>query len=468
MKAVFLLILSFPLWAQYQTVPTTRYPGLEAILNAKPAAQTGSGAPSGNCTTGKDFYIDTTAKVLYYCSSTNGWTKALSPDGSGNVAISASCPAGTPNGSACLSGIVTTTQTAGTEIVSNGNFVSGLSGWTIDNSGTDWSIVGGKLHHTPGAGNKISTNVTVVQGDAYLAVVTIDSVSGYPGYMDLGVDCNSDCTRTFYAGVFRSALASNSDNGSSVIELYVTDTTDITISSVSVLHLSTPFSRSIDTKLGPGAALHDPVTSFYNTVIGAGAAASMIGGNSNTAIGHNALVSNVTGYVNTAIGVQALSYQLGNGSVAIGGSALNDTANADFCTAVGVNAFESVDCTGSIGIIAGANSGGGALLAGSQKGVTQSVIIGALAHTVITNNAGTPTTNSIAINGAITGDNQTAIGNASTTSFKAFGAPIFPQIVSTPANSSATCTAGQLAFDTAYVYTCVSTNTWRRAATSSW
>jgi hypothetical protein len=61
-------------WAQYTPVPSTNYPALEAILNAKPATQTGSGAPSGACTTGKDFYLDTVAHALYYCSTTNTWT----------------------------------------------------------------------------------------------------------------------------------------------------------------------------------------------------------------------------------------------------------------------------------------------------------------------------------------------------------------------------------------------------------
>jgi hypothetical protein len=37
----------------------------------------------------------------------------------------------------------------------------------------------------------------------------------------------------------------------------------------------------------------------------------------------------------------------------------------------------------------------------------------------------------------------------------------------TPASSSAACDKGQVAFDAAYVYTCTATNTWRRAATSS-
>lgn len=38
----------------------------------------------------------------------------------------------------------------------------------------------------------------------------------------------------------------------------------------------------------------------------------------------------------------------------------------------------------------------------------------------------------------------------------------------TPANSSATGVAGQLAIDSSYIYYCVANNTWKRAALSTW
>ena len=42
-----------------------------AEINSKPAIQYGSGAPSSlNCTSGKDFYVDTSAHALYQCSVT--------------------------------------------------------------------------------------------------------------------------------------------------------------------------------------------------------------------------------------------------------------------------------------------------------------------------------------------------------------------------------------------------------------
>lgn len=41
-------------------------------------------------------------------------------------------------------------------------------------------------------------------------------------------------------------------------------------------------------------------------------------------------------------------------------------------------------------------------------------------------------------------------------------------IVSAPTTSSTTGTAGQIAFDSGYIYYCVATNTWKRAALSTW
>lgn len=40
--------------------------------------------------------------------------------------------------------------------------------------------------------------------------------------------------------------------------------------------------------------------------------------------------------------------------------------------------------------------------------------------------------------------------------------------VAVPANASATGTAGQIAFDTNYIYVCTATNTWKRVAIATW
>jgi hypothetical protein len=39
---------------------------------------------------------------------------------------------------------------------------------------------------------------------------------------------------------------------------------------------------------------------------------------------------------------------------------------------------------------------------------------------------------------------------------------------STPASAAATGTAGQIAWDTSYIYVCTATDTWKRVAISTW
>jgi len=46
--------------------------------------------------------------------------------------------------------------------------------------------------------------------------------------------------------------------------------------------------------------------------------------------------------------------------------------------------------------------------------------------------------------------------------------PSTPQVVNAPANSASAGVAGQIAYDGSFIYQCVATNTWKRAALSSW
>jgi hypothetical protein len=42
------------------------------------------------------------------------------------------------------------------------------------------------------------------------------------------------------------------------------------------------------------------------------------------------------------------------------------------------------------------------------------------------------------------------------------------EVVSAPGTASATGLAGQIAYDTSYIYICVAANTWKRASIASW
>jgi hypothetical protein len=52
-----------------------------AEINSKPATQVGSGAPSGNCTAGKDFYLDSGPHTFYACTQTNTWSALATATG---------------------------------------------------------------------------------------------------------------------------------------------------------------------------------------------------------------------------------------------------------------------------------------------------------------------------------------------------------------------------------------------------
>ena len=78
-----------------------------------------------------------------------------------------------------------------------------------------------------------------------------------------------------------------------------------------------------------------------NTAVGAGAGASLGGGNGSTAIGGSALAA-ATGFtVNTAIGWNALQDTTGSGNTAVGALAMVDNVTGGSNTAVGDNALRS-------------------------------------------------------------------------------------------------------------------------------
>jgi hypothetical protein len=79
MRIVSLFLISVALaFAQYQTIPPSGYPALNAVLNGKLAYSSGSGAPTANCVPGADVYTDTAALKIYHCTATpNVWVEVI-------------------------------------------------------------------------------------------------------------------------------------------------------------------------------------------------------------------------------------------------------------------------------------------------------------------------------------------------------------------------------------------------------
>jgi hypothetical protein len=77
MKRLLLPFILVSITASAQFAPSQSGSSTAAAeLNSKAAIQAGSGAPSVNCTAGKDFYVDTTGHVLYICVAANTWVQS--------------------------------------------------------------------------------------------------------------------------------------------------------------------------------------------------------------------------------------------------------------------------------------------------------------------------------------------------------------------------------------------------------
>lgn len=425
-------------------------------------------------------------------------------------------------------------------IISNGDFSSGLSGWTITGTGMGWAIDGnGHAAHTPGNTDKLSTTVVAPANTLYFFDVVVASQAAGTTTVNLGAGCSSDCTPRLAVGfnhyigvgysaetVIEIAPSSSSDVAIASVAVYqggsiLTDSgsysplglgngalasANITDKRVGGLTAIGPFAMyslvnggdsqhvSDSVAVGPGALLmSNGASALDNTAIGAGAMANSTQANSvavgfhalpvnssglgnNLAVGYKALLSVTSGDDNVAVGQSQQALTTGADNVGIGNASLN--ANVAGCGNTAVGSFsleEAVEPSYVVSILA--TNGAGSPVCpdtapsefkGTNKQINKSVLIGPTQNTGLNNGSGSPVTNIVAINGVATDSNQSVIGNASTTLFEAYGTPVFPQAVATPASAGATCTTGTVAFDASFAYFCVATDTWKRVAIATW
>ncbi|MET7246085.1 hypothetical protein ABZT49_22300 [Methylobacterium sp. EM32] len=129
----------------------------------------------------------------------------------------------------------------------------------------------------------------------------------------------------------------------------------------------------------------------------------------------------------------------------------NNVSDTDLLTAT--SAYNAINVAGHhhVGLNTSADSTRFALLASTGQGLCLDTFDGCLSH------AGGGL--QYAQNGTV----ALRVEPGRTTTRGVINSPL-----STPASSSAPCMAGDWAHDAAFVYTCVATNTWKRAALSSW
>lgn len=246
-------------------------------------------------------------------------------------------------------------------------------------------------------------------------------------------------------------------------------------------------------------ALFTNTTGYDNTATGADALGFNVDGNSNTATGAETLFANTAGNFNTASGRGAMRANLtGSYNVALGNDALATQTAVDNNVAVGWSALK-LDSGGTgntaIGTIA--------LTANTTGSNNAAVGLSALsAHQTGLGNTGIgPYSLSANVSGAgnvglgyfagayETGSNAFYVDNQDRTNtagdkagallYGTFNATAASQtlktnskfhitITQTPATAAAACDTGQIAWDTGFIYVCVTTNTWKRVAIATW
>lgn len=196
--------------------------------------------------------------------------------------------------------------------------------------------------------------------------------------------------------------------------------------------------------------------------VGLGAGAEV----SNVAFGTDALAANTTGYGSVAMGAEALLEQTSGGyNVAVGYAAWwSLSGSATYNTAIGTLAASSWTSGGSNTIIGAAAgdfiaSGSSNTLIGRWKGPSS----GATLSSTLVLSAGT-TVRAYCDSAGKWGFGTTA----PTAGVDTAGDAIRVRTAATPASASAAGDTGTVKWDTNYVYVCVATNTWKRAALSTW
>ena len=193
-----------------------------------------------------------------------------------------------------------------------------------------------------------------------------------------------------------------------------------------------------------------------NTLVGQGDGTNITAGYSNVAVGNAALYSITSGFENTAIGHAAL-YD-------------NDVGYQN--TAIGENALSFIT-TGSLNVAIGFHAGTYYTNGGQNKTSTGSIYLGCATRANADGDSG-----EIVIGYDVTGNgsNTLVIGNLLSGVFSntatnrklTINGLLNLAVSKTPANSGATGTAGDICWDASYIYVCTSTDTWKRAAISTW
>jgi hypothetical protein len=195
-----------------------------------------------------------------------------------------------------------------------------------------------------------------------------------------------------------------------------------------------------------------------NVGLGKDSLGSLTSGSSNFGLGSRSVFTNSTGNHNVGIGTEALENVTSGLNTAVGGFAGKHLAAVSYNTCLGFEAGRY-------------HANGSTSLTGAQS----STYLGSRCRGKDNSDS-----NSIVIGADAIGDgaNTTVLGTSSTTQTKLHGTSTSVGIISgnrvrivnakTPSSATDTGTAGDICWDSSYIYICTATNTWRRVAHATW
>jgi hypothetical protein len=261
-------------------------------------------------------------------------------------------------------------------------------------------------------------------------------------------------------------LSANTAVGASVLNANTTGTNNTGVGGSALLANTAGTSN---TAIGVNSLLNN-TTGGDNNAIGVGALRSNTTGVQNAAVGSNTLRENTTSINNAAHGFEAIrrfvstaGAQTAVGYRALyGGSATPANNTGGENTAVGHQAGDGIT-TGSTNTMVGHNAGR-SITTGSGNTVLGAGLAGsaALANTVLIGSSG-------AERMRIDSSGNVGVATTSPTApLDVNGNTIRVRTARTPASAAATGNAGDIAWDSDYIYVCVATDTWKRVAIATW
>ncbi len=237
-------------------------------------------------------------------------------------------------------------------LITNGDFASDLSDWTIGDGGAEWVWDTGKARHVTGNASTFYQNVVTSNAGVYLVTFTISGRTAGNIRITFGSSVGDYALNTNVTHV----LSFKAIGTSSALTFTPASTFNGSIDDVSVQLLTgtTPLLTLNDNS---DVVRMEMRTVGNNTFIGFNSGSYNISGIANVGLGLYALQRNVSGNFNVAIGSYALENNLsGTYNMAIGADTLKNNVTGNSNIAVGRIALKN-NTTGSQNIVIGQASG---------------------------------------------------------------------------------------------------------------